>query len=197
VETQCHPASEATGDPFERLGSDHAAIEQILRVIDALSARADRGQDVDRRDLAVAIDLLTEFCELGHHEKEEGILTPVLIAHGFDWYRGALAAVRREHRQEHYFMRVLGQLARQNAPWSSEDGRHFASVAREFTSFQRGHMRRERDDLFDLARRILPADTQRALVAAFDRFDREPEQVNARANLELMGRPLLDRYGIV
>ena len=185
-----------TVDPFEHLVREHGLIETVLRVIDVLSDRAHAQQDVDRQDLRAAMDYLTDFEELGHHEKEEVILTPVLIANGFDWYQGPLASVRRDHRQEHYFIRVLGQLAHQPESWSSEDLRRFVSVAREFTAFLRGHMGREQHDLFGLARQMLPAAEQEAMLAAFARFDSEPERVPALANLEQQRRQLLDKYGI-
>jgi hemerythrin-like domain-containing protein len=188
------PPTNATDDPFARLTAEHVVVESLLRVIDALVKQAESGKSVDRLDLADVVDFLTDFGELGHHEKEEGILTPVLIAKGFDWFTGPLASVRREHRQEHYFYRVLGQLARQAEAWSAEDGRHFVSVARECTAFLRAHMKREEHDLFQLAKKTLPPQSLRELCAAFDRFDQRPGAAELKAKLEEQRRRLLDKY---
>jgi hemerythrin-like domain-containing protein len=190
------PRTEVADDPFDRLTREHRVVESLLRVIDALADRAAGGGIVERRALGTVVEFLTEYGELGHHEREEGILTPVLIANGFDWFEGPLATVRREHRQEHYFYRVLGQLALQPDAWSSEDVRRFVSVARELTRFLRAHMQREEEQLFSVARQRLSAETKAALLAAFDRFDRSSHAETILAALEERRHRLLEEYSI-
>src|SRR6185436_5783291 len=112
----------------------------------------------------------------GHHEKEEAILAPKLIEHGFDWYEGPVAAMRREHRHEHMFLSVLGQLARQRSVWSPEDGRRFATDARALGHFLRSHMDHERCELFDQAARSLPEQVKKTLARAFIDFDARQER---------------------
>jgi len=128
---------------------------------------------------------LTECGELGHHEKEEAILASKLVEHGFDWYEGPLAAMRREHRHEHTYLSVLGHLARQRSPWSPEDGRRFATDARALSHFLRSHMDHERRDLFDQAARSLPAQAKKALAQAFVDFDAHQQKDLAPARAKM------------
>jgi hemerythrin-like domain-containing protein len=98
---------------------------------------------------------------------------PSLLVLGFDWNEGPLAAIRRDHRQEHYFLRVMTHLACQLDEWSDEDRRHFSGTAREFTSFLRNHMRTEQRDVFEPASRRLSSESKAALSQALAQFDVE------------------------
>ena len=102
--------------------------------------------------------------------------------------------MRREHRHEHFFLRVLHQLACQQRPWSAEDRRRFATDAREFTQFLRSHMDHERRDLFEQAARSLPAQTKRLLAQAFVDFDAKQQVAMAAAHGRV--ERLLLKYGL-
>jgi len=172
----------ATADPFEYLGSEHQSTDGALGVLDELARRVDLGEGIERSDLSTLVGLLTDFGGLNHHEKEEAILAPELIAHGFDCYDGPLAVMRREHRQEHYFLHTLGQLATQPEAWSAEAERGFVKIAREFCTFMRAHMDHERRDLFEQASRTLSTDAKSRLLAAFQDFDAQRRVTDAAAS---------------
>lgn len=181
-----------TDDPFEHLGRDHAQVDAVLRVLEALVLQADNGASVDVRELQTIVAFLTDCGELGHHEKEETILTPVLVARGFDWYQGPLANMRREHRQEHYFIRVLSHLASQREKWSREEVRSFSSVAREFCHFLSSHMDHERQELFQPAARTLPTQVKSQLCKAFEELDARQGPQAAGSRLALGS--LIEKY---
>lgn len=170
------PAAALT-DPFRYLGLEHERADCALRVLAELADRAARGQPIDRADLVTVVEFLTDFAELAHHEKEESILTPELVAAGFDWYDGPLAAMRREHRQEHYFVRALSQLASETAAWSHPSTLTFVELSREFCRFMRHHMDHEQHDLFEQAARTLSVEAKDRMLAAFVSFDRQRREL--------------------
>jgi hemerythrin-like domain-containing protein len=188
-QTQSDPGGQ---DPFEYLAREHAEVEAVLCVLDQLAAQSDRSETVDKSEIQAIVTYLTDCGELGHHEKEEAILAPKLIEHGFDWYDGPVAAMRREHRHEHMYLSVLGQLARQRGPWSLEDGHRFATDARALSHFLRSHMDHERCDLFDQAARSLPEQTKKALTRAFVDFDARQHQDLALARKRMTA--LIGKY---
>ncbi|HEX2672784.1 MAG TPA: alpha-E domain-containing protein [Polyangiaceae bacterium] len=177
-------------DPFAHLLREHGEIESVLGVLDELASQAEGFQSVEKSELQCIVGYLAECGELGHHEKEEAILAPKLIEHGFDWYDGPVAAMRREHRHEHMFLSVLGQLGRQHSAWSAEDGRRFATDARALGHFLRSHMDHERRELFDLAARSLPDQVKQTLARAFVDFDarQEKDLAPARARMSALVR---------
>jgi uncharacterized alpha-E superfamily protein/hemerythrin-like domain-containing protein len=195
------PNSEASGapdiealDPFEYLGREHEQVEEVLQVLDELAAQAQRSELVDKSELNAIVRFLTEFGELGHHEKEELILTPVLVENGFDWSEGPVAEMRREHRHEHSFVRVLTQLGNQRDAWSADDRTRFVTDAHELTRFLRSHMDHERRDLFQPATRSLPAQTKKRLTRAFVDFDARQQESVAATRAKMAG--LLQKYDV-
>lgn len=179
-------------DPFAYLGREHERAESLLGVLDEIGVQAARGAEVVRADLAAVVGLLTDFGELNHHEKEESILMPELVAGGFDWYDGPLAIMRREHQQEHYFIRALGHFASQHEAWSTETTRSFVSTVREFGHFMRSHMDHERRDLFEQASRALSGETKARLLTAFVDFDAKRQVASSGPSLP----DLLERYPV-
>lgn len=182
-------------DPFDSLRREHAAVESVLRLIDEMTARAACGRAIERSAVRAIVDFFTDFGVLGHHEKEEAILMPVLLDSGFDWQDGPLAAMRRDHRQEHYFLRVLGHLSSQRGAWSEEDRRQFVSVATEFSQFLRAHMRLESRDVFEPAAKKLSLQVKADLMQDMTRFDAQ-SVVDLQQSLSRLDG-LFQKYGVV
>jgi len=168
--TPAKPADASAG-PFAYLEAEHAQLERALRVFDELAAQALCGRDVKREHVTSLLAYLADFGEYGHHEKEETILAPALAANGFDYFEGPLAAMREDHRREHYFVRVLRQLATQDSSWNRADRLRFAEVSQEFARFLRSHMEHEQRHLFSAADVRLTPETKATLTRAFVRFD--------------------------
>jgi hemerythrin-like domain-containing protein len=160
-------------DPFTYLGEEHKQIQAMLDVLEALAEAVQKGAAWEREDLDAVIDYFREFGDLSHHDKEETILVPALIEAELSWYDGPLAELRREHRQERYLLRSIRHLAHQSAHWSKDDRAHFASLAREFVTFLRGHVEKEDTVLFPLAQQKLSAEKQAQLVTEFRKLDSE------------------------
>ena len=180
-------------DPFEHLRREHAQVEAVLQVLEVLSAQAERFEAVEQAEIKVVMTFLTEFGELGHHEKEE-MLTPKLVEHGFDWYEGPVALMRREHRHEHRFIRVLTELASQPLAWSADDRWRFVTDARELSRFLRAHMAHEQSEIFEPAAIALPVAVQARIGQAFANFD-ERQAASQQAVRERL-TPLLVKYSI-
>ena len=189
---QVEAATAGSRDPFAYLEREHAELETALRLLDELASRASRAEPVEKADLQAIVAYLTDYGELGHHEKEEAILAPKLIEHGFDWYEGPLPAMRREHRHEHMYINELAQLARHRSAWSAEDTRRFAADAHGLTHFVRAHMERERRDLFEQASRSLSDQTKNMLVQAFIDFDARQQKDLAPAKSRMAA--LIEHY---
>jgi hemerythrin-like domain-containing protein len=165
------PQANDPNDPFDHLRREHAALGRAYRLLERLLDAAEAGTTVPRPALATVVEYITLFGDLRHHDKEESLLVPVLIQHGFDWYDGPLARLRRDHRQERYLVRVLSDLSNLTAAWSREDTRCLLGVGREFISFIQAHMNLEHAEIFAPARARLPPEVQTFLLTEFERFD--------------------------
>ncbi len=193
LETTSRPHSKG---PFEHLGLEHAGLEKALAVFERWLSGSAEAQAASRADFETIIDYLAVFADLGHQDKEESLLTPALVEHGFDWYDGPVARMRREHRQERYLLRALSELARQRAPWSNEDVRRIRSVGRELLDFMRAHVEFENREVFGPALARLPLAVRDRLLLEFERFDAEHAASTDEAAVEARLRALAESYGI-
>jgi hemerythrin-like domain-containing protein len=162
-------------DPFDYLDREHQQIHDVLDVLERLALEAKEGAVVNISDVADLIEYLMDYGGLSHHEKEESILTPVLVRFGLDWSAEPLVSVRREHRQVRSLVRSVYHLAKQSEPWSREDARTFASLSLEYVSYSRRHMRRE-SGMFDLVRDRIDAGTKQELSHRFAALDAEVQR---------------------
>lgn len=181
-------------NPFEALRAEHVLIRRVLTGLAALVERAVQGQDVIRRDLREFVTFFRDYVDLGHHDKEETILLPVLVEQGFDWNDGPLKTVMGQHQHERYLVRVLSDAANQSSDWDAEDLRHFISIAREFDAFLTAHMELEDRSLLAPAERSLSNDTIVRLERAFDGFEAARGSSEDRSRFLARVEHLVTRY---
>lgn len=158
-------------NPFQLLGNEHRLIARVTDAFQAFVEDVAATTRVDRQELDDFVTFFREFTDLGHHDKEETILFPTMVRHGFRWDDGPVQDVRREHDQERYLTRTLRYAAVQDREWSGEAHRHFLSIAREYVEFLRRHMDMENRVLFPEADRRLPTEAKEQIARDFQRFD--------------------------
>jgi len=168
---------------LKSLTDEHQMIVELLGALHAYATRLRGGVSVDPADLARFAEVLRELVDYRHHEKEEGILLPLLARNGFDWSDGLLEELRREHGHLRHLIDVLYQAAAKDAavdesgtglagarrPPSLEDRRQVAETALAFVELKRLHVAKEESVLF-------PAVLQRLEPRALERLGAELAQ---------------------
>jgi len=145
---------------LDSLRREHALIARGLDALEAYAAMLEAGRAYVREDLAPLAAFFSEFADLWHQEKEEDILWPALVRHGYAWDEGPIARVRGEHEQENYLIRVLHQAALQEGAPTEEELRHIVATIRSLVAFERGHMREEEAVLYRAVAEELPEEAQ-------------------------------------
>jgi hemerythrin-like domain-containing protein len=178
-------------DALESLALEHRLIQRTLEAFEMYVGYVDARIPVDRFDLQRFIAFFQDFAGLSHHDKEEALLFPALVETGLDWSGDPLARLRREHDQEHYLMESLEHSALKGDAWSDENRQHFLSIAREFITFQRNHLRFENAEVYPRAERL--SELARARLSRdVERFD---DAVRVRNNrLSDLAEILMRRY---
>jgi hemerythrin-like domain-containing protein len=155
------------------LTTEHQMISSLTGALERYATRLREGAPVVVADLSRFTAVFRELVDFRHHEKEEGILLPLLARNGFAWSEGPLSDVRREHRHLRYLIDVLGQAAAKHeshSAWSSQEDRwQIAGAALAFVDFKRGHMHKENTLLF-------PAISERLNASALERLEHELRQ---------------------
>ncbi len=176
-------------DPIERLLQEHRIIAALTCTLEVWSIRAEDGDDVDVECAEALVSLLTEFVDEVHHEKEESLLVPQLVALGVLPDQDHL---RAEHQHERYLVGALRHLIRIAEPDDQLSSRRFATLARELVAFQRAHLESETRSIYGVLERLDEV-RREALKRELQAFDRHKEPV-LRAWRTRLHR-LLDRRG--
>src|SRR3972149_4875411 len=83
----------------EELMKEHRGIELMLRVLGAVSLRAEVAEPLNHKDLDQIIEFLTIFADKCHHGKEEDLLFPAMEAAGVPREGGPIGVMLAEHAE--------------------------------------------------------------------------------------------------
>lgn len=158
--------------PLISLTEEHQTIVGLLGALQACARRLESGVRVDPDDLGRFSEVLRELVDYRHHEKEEGILMPLLAHNGFEWSSGLLAELRFEHVHLRHLLEVLCQAAAKGSLGSREQRRQVVEAALAFVEAKREHVRKEDELLLPAVIRQLSSRALDQLCVELARFDR-------------------------
>jgi hemerythrin-like domain-containing protein len=150
---------------------EHQMILELLGALQTYAIRLRSGASVDPVDLERFSEVFRELVDYRHHEKEEGIVMPLLARNGFAWSSGLLAELRREHGHLRYLLDVLSQSAAKDTGGSREERRQIAEAAVAFVEFKRQHILKEETQLLPAIEQQLDARALEQLGAELAQFD--------------------------
>jgi hemerythrin-like domain-containing protein len=178
----------------QHLRSEHRQANRLLSAFRRYLHELEESKTQDSREPSGLIDFLAESLFQKHEEKEEGLLLPELARMGLSWSDGALAEVRRDHRQGRYLLRSLRHAMRQGDEWSADARAHFLSIAKTWVEFLHEHMQREEKVIFPFIDSRLEEDSDEQLVKQFEAIDREYAEMRDAAMLAEAGEAFVKRY---
>jgi hemerythrin-like domain-containing protein len=180
------------------LTREHQVISSLIGALERYASRLREGAPVEVADLSSFAAVFRELVDFRHHEKEEGILLPLLARNGFAWNEGHLADVRREHRHLRYLIDVLQQAAAKhesNAARSSQEDRwQIAGAALAFVDFKRVHMHKENTLLFPVISERLDGRALERLENELRRFDELTGRNPRSAQIWQLAEELIRNY---
>jgi hemerythrin-like domain-containing protein len=169
----CHhgcPDAAPAGRATDLLRDEHVV---ILRGLGRLRALVD-APELDGHEAVRLVHALCVFTDECHHAKEERALFPELEAAGLPRAGGPLGCMLHEHSEGRELLvelRALGAAleSRDSAPAPAP----FRVAARRYADLIERHIAKENGVLFPMADRLLDADADARVRAAFARFEEE------------------------
>ena len=146
-------------DFSDPLGLLRACHERVLNHCDTLEKLAahlgDKGLDQDAKEAAAQVHKYFSVAGKHHHQDEEQNIFPPLARTSLK-----LADLVHQLKQEHEKLDALwaGLAPLLARPASIEDIDAFGEMARQFADAYRAHVRRENEDLLDIAQHIFSSD---------------------------------------
>lgn len=153
------------------LHQDHRVLLTLTDALDAFARVVAEREDVSPGEVGAFAHAFREFADNMHYEKEEQVLLPFLVRHGFDYNRELLEQVRSDHCHDRYLIEVLHHSAQRDGSFSREDRRRVASTAAELAGVQRDLLMKQDIELFPEVVSLLDVSELARLQAELSLFD--------------------------
>jgi len=174
------------------LHQDHRILLALTDALDAFARVVAERDDVSPGEVGAFADAFRDFADNMHYEKEEQVLLPFLVRHGFDYNRELLQQVRSDHCQDRYLIDVLHHSAQRDGCFSREDRRRVASTAAALASVQRDLLMKQDIELFPEVVSLIDGAALSSLQAELSLFDLHASSRSAHARKLIQG--LSERY---
>lgn len=170
------------------LSGEHRVILQVLDVLAVLADNAARDHHVPLDHARQVLEVLARFADHCHHGKEEGCLFPVLeaIQPGF----GPLRVMLGEHVEGRAFLGSMSEAV------AKDDADGFADAARGYVTLLRRHIDKEDGILFPMARHMLTAAQDAAILDGYRRLEHDDLGDGTHERLLGIADTLAAAYGI-
>jgi branched-chain amino acid transport system ATP-binding protein len=153
------------------LKTEHRALHEVLRLLEALLEEFGAGTLLpDRELLASILYYVDEFSERLHHPKEEQFLFSAIVSRA-GTRPPLLEVLALEHRESAGITGELRRLLAQIEAQQPNALAQFGAAAGIFVNAQRAHMQREETELLPLAELVLEDDDWVRLATAFTAND--------------------------
>lgn len=182
--------------PTEVLMGEHRVIEQVLDCLEALAHECDVRGQIDADAAAKLLEVLATFADRCHHGKEENQLFVALEKRGFPRHVGPMAVMLDEHE--------IGRRAIQEMRNALVDGgldpaaaaRRFHRAATGYVELLRDHIAKEDGVLFPMAESVLGEAEKAAVLAAFEKAERDDLGAGVHQRMLQLADELADRFRV-
>lgn len=180
--------------PTEILKEEHQLILVMLKIVEAVCARLDKGEAVDTDHLGSIIDFIRNFADGCHHAKEEKLLFVALEKAGMPQNDGPVAVMLREHTMGRNFVKSMASALQSMKAGNRSAATLFAENARGYVQLLWNHIDKEDHVLFMMADQRLSPAAQQELLEGFDRVEREETGIGVHEKYHTLLHQLRDVY---
>lgn len=153
----------------QALAENHRMIEKVLLCLEKAADRLDNGQDIRPGFFIDVISFNKGFIEIVHQKAEEGVLFEAMIDHGLSQKDPSLTMVILEHEQSRLYIRRMRSAVERWQTGSKTARRDVIRNALGFVNLLRQHMQDEDDKLYPMAEKIIPLESQKEVLEAFEK----------------------------
>lgn len=178
------------------LMNEHRAIERMLAIVDAMRIRMVKGEQVPVKDLDDALEFIRGFADQCHHHKEEALLFPAMEEAGVQREGGQIGSLLTEHEAGRAYVGQMSRFAASSEGDVLMPDDDAMRVMLCYTSLLHEHIRREDEETFPLADRVLSEETKQRLAEEFDAFEREVMGEGRHEYFHQMIERMEQAYGI-
>ncbi len=155
-------------DYLNQLINDHAVIEKALVL---LEKQAERGNEMNLQIARALIDVIWEFGEQCHNQREEQIYFPFLLKKGMP-PQGPIGVMLQEHESEREYIAQI-KIMFDTFEREKKLPERFQRVVAEYADLTKNHIWKENDILYPMGRRMISQEDEQYLMQEFLRLEKE------------------------
>lgn len=159
------------------LMEEHRIIERVLASLETAAGRLKSGEPVNPSVFIKAVDFIKGFTDDCHHNREENILFPAMLAAGMPAQGGPINVMLAEHEHGRQLTKDLLAAAENLKAGEASAGEAVAANALQYAALMRGHINKENNILFQMADRLIQGEARTEADAAFQQT--RQEEINA------------------
>ncbi len=167
------------------LKNEHRIIERMLVVFERELNLLEQGGSVTLDVFKKTLHFFRTFADGCHHRKEEMVLFPKLVEHGFAWDAGPVEVMLLEHDIGRNELGKCAEGVRLSASGDPTGTDLLLKHGRRFITLLRDHIQKEDTILFAMADQQFDEKEQAALIAAFSSL--EHDLISCQASRDLIG----------
>ena len=157
--------------PIRILREEHDNILRGLEILEACTNKLYERQEVPPATLEGLIEFFRLYADKTHHGKEEDLLFPKMMEHGFSREVGPIHCMLEDHERNRALTREMIEAAAEYRAGDRDAGVRFAGAAQRYISVLREHIQKENLVLFVMAENAIPAEEEPELLAKFQEVD--------------------------
>ena len=181
--------------PSTVLKNEHQIILRVLRVLETLVIRAERGDGFEVAPLKQCVTFFRLFADACHHAKEETLLFPVLEQRGIPKEGGPIGVMLYEHTQARAFTRQMGEAMEAFESGDASAEAQFRTAARSYMDLLTNHIHKEDNVLFNMGDQVMTDEDQSSLCGQFCEVGCRAFEGKKRDELKRMADELEQEWG--
>ncbi|NOY68289.1 MAG: hemerythrin [Deltaproteobacteria bacterium] len=157
----------------DELKKEHQGVELMLRILQAVSTRIERGEQIDSGHLDGMMEFFSIFVDKCHHGKEEEFLFPALEEAGVPNEGGPIGVMLSEHEKGRALVAKLREATDCFKSGEGTVSRTFQAVTEEYVALLTQHIEKENNVLYVMADARLDNAKDAELFEAFEKLEHE------------------------
>jgi hemerythrin-like domain-containing protein len=171
------------GIATEQLKKEHAAIETMLKILEAVCKKLQAGEKTDPAHLGQIIEFFRVFADQCHHGKEEEVFFPALEMAGIPKEGGPIGVMLGEHERMRGTLQGLADGVNRYRAGEQMARADIVRYATAYATVLKHHIEKENNVLFKMAEMHLSPEEERELAERFELM--EVEKIGAGKHEEL------------
>lgn len=157
----------------DELKKEHQGIELMLRILQSITGKLGKGEQIDSGQLNDIMEFLSVFVDSCHHGKEEEFLFPALEAAGVPREGGPIGDLMGEHEQGRRLVARLKKAVKKYTSGDITSTTDLQEVVDEYVELMLQHIQKENKGLFLMAESKLDTAKDNELFEAFEKLEIE------------------------